>query len=201
MRTFLGRLSANAGSALAAAGSLLALGAALGAVGLAQLQPKESPLANGWVLAGFVVISLGAAWFVGTFILAMIATIKHEHFKELLGHALHDGEKLEGEKAPKSEVAAWSQQAADLIHAGLGSGEDRLFLGEWDFGPQYLSGKEIPGQPFLQRRLRQLMKLLARVDSTHVGAGAKLPKWKYVSGAGAQSRLAITRDQASPPPP
>jgi hypothetical protein len=181
MRSFLSRLSAHAGSALAAGGSVLAVGAALGAVGLAELQSGASPFDNGWIVSGVAIITAGAVWSILTFILVLVAAAKTERFQELLGHALNDAEALEREGAPKTAIRDWGQQTHDLIEAGLGPGEGRLFLGEFDLGTEAVFPKNLPLHPWLHRRLTRLSRLMDRMHSMHVGAGAKMKDWTYLS--------------------
>jgi hypothetical protein len=138
-----------------------------------------------WIVVGMV----GAAWTIATFVLAVIATKKHADFQRLLGHALHDGEHLANNRGSLQETRTWGQQAADLIHAGLGDGEDRLFFGDWEsLGEQDDMSRPRPaGHRWLYRRLQRLMRLMDRMHSMHMGAGVKLPDWAYVSGADPQS--------------
>jgi hypothetical protein len=166
---------------------------AIGAVGLTEVTLAKGhgvpPLRNGWVQAGLIVGVVGAAWTIGTFVLAMISTTKHVHFQRLLGHALNDGEYLGNHAGSLKEVARWGQQAADLIHAGLGDGEDRLFLGDWEsLEAQDLSRPRPEGHLWLYRRLQRLMRLMDRIHSMHIGAGVKLADWEYVSEADPSGR-------------
>jgi hypothetical protein len=180
MQGFLARLANNAGSALAAGATVLAVGAALGAVGLSEAQGSgNSPFQNGWVLGGVGIMALAALWSVAVFVIAMIASVKTEMFHILLGHALNDGERLEIDLGPYEAIAAWAQQAHDLIEAGIGSAEARWFLSEWDLGIQFVSQKEKKGLPYLRRRLQRLTQLMARMYAMRVGPGAKLPEWEY----------------------
>jgi hypothetical protein len=189
MRTLLSRISANAGSSLTAGGTLLAVGVAIGAIGLTEVSlvngDGTSPLRNGWVQVGLVVGMIGAAWTIATFVLAMIATKKHADFHRTLGHALNDGEHLANNWGSLQEIRTWGQQTADLIHAGLGDGEDRLFLGDWEsLGEQDDMSRPRPeGHRWLYRRLQRLMRLMDRMHSMHTGAGVKLPDCAYVSDA------------------
>jgi len=194
MRAFLGRIVGNAGSSLTAGGTVLAIGVALGAIGLAEttsansaklvyLRPPQSPFANGWVICGLIAGVIGALWVIGTFVLALIATAKTERFRQLLGHALNDGERLH-EQAPPTTlqvIRAWGQQAHDLVQAGYGPGEARLFLGEWDLPTQHVTGKEPEGHLWLERRLMRLSRLMDRMHLMQVGPGTRLPAWTYVS--------------------
>lgn len=168
LRAFLGRIVGNAGSSLTAGGTVLAIGLGVASVGVSA-STKTSPWSNPWFDIGFILAMIGAAWVIGTFVLAMISTAKTERFEELIGHALNDGEALEDEGATQSTIRKWAQQTHDLIQAGLGPAEARLFLGESDLGTQFVSDKTRPGHPWLQRRLRRLSRLMDRMHSMHVG--------------------------------
>jgi hypothetical protein len=125
---------------------------------------------------------------------ALIATAKTERFRELLGHALNDGEKLHDQvpPTPLPVIQAWGQQAHDLIQAGYGPGEARLFLGEWDLDTQYVTGKEPEGHLWLARRLMRLSRLMDRMHLMQVGPGTKLPPWANLSTKVPGKRLRLS---------
>jgi hypothetical protein len=179
-------LTANSSASLTVGGTVLAIGVALGAVGLtevSQATPSPRPFSNDWVIAGTVIALVGAAWVLATFILVVMAAQRTAHFHALLGHALNDGEELSDRRravANEATIREWGQQAHDLIAAGLGMPEGRLFLADYDLGVQY-SGGQPPGHLWLHRRLQRLTRLMDRMHLLSVGPMTKLPAWRYVS--------------------
>jgi len=115
--------------------------------------------------------------------LARVSAAKNERFRELLAEALNDGELLYLQEpvATLQVVKEWAQQAANLIQVGYGTGEARLFFGDWDLRPQEVSGNEPAGRPWLERRLMRLSRLMDRMHLMQVGPATKLPTWTYVS--------------------
>src|SRR6266567_2220391 len=121
-----------------------------------------------------------------------------DQFRILLGHALNDGEALVDEGAPKATIREWGQQAQDLIEAGLGPPEARLFLSDYDIDATFAMASNLPGHVWLERRLRRLTRLMDSMQGVQVGPGAKLPKpWKYRSSKRVpDAKYASERDES-----
>ena len=127
MRTFLGRIAANAGPSLTAGAVVLAVGAGLGTLGLHEVPDRASPFSNGLVRGAIVVGSVGAAWCVMTFVVAMVATVKTERLRRQLGKALRQANDLR-EHLTNSGTEEWFTNCRSLLRAGLGEAEEHAFI-------------------------------------------------------------------------